>query len=635
MRIRKTKDGLTVQAIAGTRVVLFGMDISASLRKGLLGFTILRTGPSARNPKKLETRPLKGGMHFEEADIWYDVETRVALTGQSDRHPIQAFLWGDYAADPGTRYVYDIIARYGKPGALTDGAKLRLTVSTEAMDDGQHAIYFNRGVAGSQYYARTFADYRRFYKTSKGWQDFIRPEDVPERRAFEWLSRGLEEAMLDFIAKAKDSSYAIRGSAYEFTYRPVMQALVDALERGVDVQMTHHDKHDIQTKLSGGSIIAKTVSGTDKPTSDVWKKVQSAVKEQRVPDSTAAENAEAIRTLCLHNWGNTERFDKMMISRKHTKVFSHNKFLILLKDGKPLEVFTGSTNFTNGGIFGQSNVGHVVRDTKVAQKYLEYWQVMSRDPKPPTRDDKAYPLGDWTVKAQPDMTGPPPPGVTPVFSPRSSRKMLDWYAEQFRSAKHTVHFTAAFTVAQEFYEDAIGDDGPEMRYLILDKFSAKNPPAKIVQKHPGVKPLDAYARNRVAWGDTLSSRDSDKEDVIEVLTGYNTNVNFLHTKFMLIDPLTDDPVVITGSANFSKGSTTDNDENMLIIRGNTRVADVFLGEFMRLFNHFRIRNEVNAMSAHEQESSRHLKSDDSWIKPYFEKGSQLEKERRLFANAGA
>ena len=40
---------------------------------------------------------------------------------------------------------------------------------------------------------------------------------------------------------------------------------------------------------------------------------------------------------------------------------------------------------------------------------------------------------------------------------------------------------------------------------------------------------------------------------------------YVHTKFMLIDPLSEDPVVITGSANFSKNSLVNNDENMLLI----------------------------------------------------------------------
>lgn len=63
---------------------------------------------------------------------------------------------------------------------------------------------------------------------------------------------------------------------------------------------------------------------------------------------------------------------------------------------------------------------------------------------------------------------------------------------------------------------------------------------------------------------------------------------------MLVDPLSDDPIVITGSANFSKASTDSNDENMLLICGNTRVADIYLGEYMRLWNHYAFREWLAA-----------------------------------------
>ena len=43
----------------------------------------------------------------------------------------------------------------------------------------------------------------------------------------------------------------------------------------------------------------------------------------------------------------------------------------------------------------------------------------------------------------------------------------------------------------------------------------------------------------------------------------NQHVSYIHSKFLLIDPLGKDPIVVTGSANFSKASTNDNDENMI------------------------------------------------------------------------
>ena len=59
--------------------------------------------------------------------------------------------------------------------------------------------------------------------------------------------------------------------------------------------------------------------------------------------------------------------------------------------------------------------------------------------------------------------------------------------------------------------------------------------------------------------------------------------------------------IITGSANFSNASTKNNDENMLVIRGDTRVADLYLTEFMRLFMHFYFRTIVNGIGPAESD----------------------------------
>ncbi len=101
---------------------------------------------------------------------------------------------------------------------------------------------------------------------------------------------------------------------------------------------------------------------------------------------------------------------------------------------------------------------------------------------------------------------------------------------------------------------------------------------------------------------------------------------------MLIDPLSDDPLIITGSANFSNASTKNNDENMLVIRGDTRVADIYLTEFMRLFMHFYFRTIVNGIGpADSDPEAGFLKNDDSWLSPYYETDSFKCKERLYFA----
>jgi phosphatidylserine/phosphatidylglycerophosphate/cardiolipin synthase-like enzyme len=74
--------------------------------------------------------------------------------------------------------------------------------------------------------------------------------------------------------------------------------------------------------------------------------------------------------------------------------------------------------------------------------------------------------------------------------------------------------------------------------------------------------------------------------------------------------------VVTGSANFSKASTNDNDENMVIVRGNRRVADIYFTEFNRLFNHYYFRSIAERSSPAETLRALQLTEDASWLQKY-------------------
>jgi phosphatidylserine/phosphatidylglycerophosphate/cardiolipin synthase-like enzyme len=115
--------------------------------------------------------------------------------------------------------------------------------------------------------------------------------------------------------------------------------------------------------------------------------------------------------------------------------------------------------------------------------------------------------------------------------------------------------------------------------------------AKKKAEEEAIQQLRNLPENVFAIGSFIETNEFDGW-VKEQLTGLNPMVKYIHNKFMLIDPLSQSPIVITGSANFSDASTTNNDENMLIIKGNKRVADIYLGEFMRLFSHFSFRESL-------------------------------------------
>ena len=135
--------------------------------------------------------------------------------------------------------------------------------------------------------------------------------------------------------------------------------------------------------------------------------------------------------------------------------------------------------------------------------------------------------------------------------------------------------------------------------------------------------------NLFAIGSMLT-RDRFDRWLQEKLTGLNSNVRHIHNKFMLIDPLGSSPIVVAGSANFSQASSDTNDENMLVIRGDTRVADIYLGEFMRLYTHHAFREFVERRGGDLSTASpANLRLDD-WWRTYFGTTSQA-RQRRLFA----
>jgi phosphatidylserine/phosphatidylglycerophosphate/cardiolipin synthase-like enzyme len=621
MRVYKTDKKISVHAVAGTHVVLLGLNASKGARRGLLGFTIEKKGPRGG------FKPLRGGARaFDNYDAEKFSDSRTA--------PIQSMLWGDYTVEPGRPYTFRVTPVYGKPGALKPGATVQVNVKTESTDDGKHAVFFNRGVAGSQAYSRHFGQYKKYYPTEIGFGDrrklipkpYIKPEDVPDRKAYKWLSRGLEEGMLAFIAQAKGKGWSLRAAVYEFTWKPALQAFVDALDRGADVRILHHAKHKNEyiLKYDRKTGVTTTSSWTDGSKADVIFKNRYGAKESH-PDDQAQAAIRAMKQLGVSHPERYEALEEILIERTNTQI-SHNKFIVLLKDDVPQQVWTGSTNFTGGGIFGQSNVGHIVRDQKVAAHYMEYWTQLAGDPKSAT-------IKNFTTNHQPDLKGAAQVGITTIFSPREKDDMLKWYAGRMNAATSSMFFTTAFTVAGEILDvvrktKKVADGAPFLRYLLLEGRGGL-----LADKVPII---EKCAQNRVAWGDVLKPRGGidEKSLLIETLTGLNDHVNFLHTKYMLVDPLSDDPLVISGSANFSKASTIANDENMLVIRGNTRVADIFLGEFMRLFNHFHSRNVRNGLSDEDFEGQSYLTSDDSWTDPYYAAGSKEWNERRLFAGPG-
>lgn len=556
MRVVRRSAGLRVRAVSGTYVVTLGFDLPEADCGNLLGFSIHRTDHTGN-----EAGYLTGMKAFAETDPGFPA----GAVYSTEQHPIQSFQWADYAAKPGHRYTYRVLARKGTPGALVTHAEVAIPIATESPATGIHDVFFNRGVAASQEYVRRFGD-RAPEKVGPVPTDYLR------NPAFVWLSRGLYEALVDLVESADPARDALRIAAYEFAFAPFLHVLRAAVDRGVDVRIVYDGRED----------------------------------NKGVPGRF---NREAVKTAGL---------TAASVERTRPKsVISHNKFIVRLRDGRPESVWTGGTNFSDGGIFGHSNVGHFVEDNATAAKFLAYWEVLAADPDHAT-------LVNAVEEISPLPPAKPPKGTTAVFSPRRNLDALDLYARYAMGAKQGLMMTFAFGI-NDVFKTVYRTSTAPFRLALLE---AKTRPMKLGPERDAeeqaIQRLRNMKENVFAIGSMITSNAIDGW-VKERLSGLNSNVRYVHNKFMLVDPLGNDPVVVAGSANFSDASTADNDENMIVVRGDKRVADIYLGEFMRLWSHHAFRESLQWRRPGD--SPKSLRTDDWWRDAF---GNGEHAVRRVF-----
>lgn len=395
--------------------------------------------------------------------------------------------------------------------------------------------------------------------------------------AYAWLTRDLLPRLLSFVANAKNSTYRLRAAIYELKWPEVLAAFKAAADAGADVKIVYHAKDDETGKANEAEI-----------------------------------DKAGIRALC--------------VPRRNAKLM-HNKFIVLSKGGKPISVWTGSTNVSRNALFGQLNVGHAIHDHEAAKAFLAYWNALEPDP---AGDD----LKKWAGEKNPLPPAGTGGALTPVFSPHHGRRVFDWWIELAGATGKPLFMTFPFGIVKDFRPVFAKNDGV-LRFGLLDKYVNGGSPASREAAIADIQRIRRYPNIGMALGSRI---------FVDWIDGWHresapigTNVNWVHTKFMLIDPLGPAPVTLTGSANWSEPSVSVNDENLVVIRGDTRVADIYFGEFMRLFAHHRFRESVARHIAQFGSAAFNTwKPQDlfedwrQWVPKHFEAGSEYAIKRRYF-----
>jgi phosphatidylserine/phosphatidylglycerophosphate/cardiolipin synthase-like enzyme len=581
MRFRsRTAAAGRVYAVTGTNTVSFAILASDLTKDGLLGFAVRRYDlaagtdewmPGFKVFRTLVPNPLPG-QHVSTYD-----------------QPVQSFVWDDFTCQPGSRYRYVFHPLKGTPEHLVRSATpLTLSIRTEPLYGERHDVFFNRGVASSQSYTQQYGN-----------TPIADLDPDRQKQALGWLSRDLDDALLRFVDQTQPGE-TLRGCFYEFTYAPAADALKSAIDRGVDVQLI--------------------VDG----------------KENGTVTTAAYPREENLATLDAA--GITDAHYRLREAR--TSAIAHNKFMVRVPAGStPTEVWTGSTNLTLGGIAGQTNVGHWVRDAATALAYLGYWNLLASDPGGRSGETRSEVLAkNKALRDAVELLSPVPTdlhsvpaGVTPVFSPRRTTAVLDSYEVLLDNATREGCITFAFGVGAGF--KALLEDNTAQNaivFMLLETRDKPDPddPSAFVR-------INASNNVYQAWGSFIENPVYQwAAETNAGLLGLNHHVSYVHSKFLLVDPLGDDPIVVTGSANFSQASTTDNDENMIVVRGDRRTADIYATEFNRIFNHYYFRSVTEATAgepASVLDASLFLAEDDTWQLKY-QPGSLRAKRLALYAS---
>jgi phosphatidylserine/phosphatidylglycerophosphate/cardiolipin synthase-like enzyme len=298
----------------------------------------------------------------------------------------------------------------------------------------------------------------------------------------------------------------------------------------------------------------------------------------------------------------------MKRARITSKIF-HNKFIVLSKinaagEHVPEAVLCGSTNFTENGAYRQANVVHVTDNKDIATIYSKLFEVIWTDPADVSSTRK------WI-----NQNNPMDPGAKLFagFSPRTGKTDLAEFINIIKNADKDLLFATAFKLPEDILDALLGSANDSVL-----RFGIQNTASRITGFHA----------DRTAEFTTPALLSKGREGwVKEGLRGQRGNL-LVHTKAVVANFTTANPVIISGSHNLSAPASTGNDENYLILCGDTDLADRYGLEILRFYEHYRFRYYVKKLKLKEV---RPLTTDDTWADDYYTAGHLKESTRLRFA----
>jgi phosphatidylserine/phosphatidylglycerophosphate/cardiolipin synthase-like enzyme len=486
----------------------------------------------------------------------------------SSKWPFQRFNWTDHAVDVGNKVRYRVTAMVdngnGRPydkgpaSAWTPWATL-----TPDVGDG-FSCYFNRGLVLSQFVAR----YMRAKKlTSAKFKDQLRKSVDPKFRAF--LEGDLGAKLFEILQMARHDGAELHAALYELADEKLEDAII----------------------AIGPRLNLILANGSDK-SGDGNEQARKHLNDEGIPT-----------------------IDRLLKS----KGLGHNKFLVLSDRRGPQAVWTGSTNWSTTGLCTQVNNGLLIEDQRTAKLYLKQWDRL-KEASPPELDPANFPeeLVDANDKATDVKVGSAK--VTVQFTRTSDGSDMEALRSLIDSAKSAILFLM-FTPGKQGLHTLAGQRANDRHMYVRGVVSTLGNEKGDSDKN--VLDISLVSSDRKFKPDRYTVVQPQGDDGgLGPWIGEVTRGNFLsqighaivHSKVLVIDPLSDDPVVVTGSHNFSASASEKNDENLVIIRGQKNLAFAYATYVMSVYQHYRYRSYIRETEAAGKTPWSYLDNDDKWLR---------------------
>ena len=531
------------------------------------------------------------------------------------KHPVQRFMWWDYGVSPGDVVQYSVVPVVGKDKdhlelSTTDASALTPAMTISGQASPNVSAFFNKGIVSSQWVSRVL---NSLGSPPPKMADLIAATQPPKNALRNALSGLLRPQILDMLAEVKKNNGEIYAALYELN-DPELKAALKALGKKCHLILAN-----------------------------------GAFSKKNDNDENKAVRAELRSVVDLSD---------RLVPQGH---FAHNKFLVCCDSaGKPQRVLSGSTNWTMTGLCTQANNGVIVNDPKLAQYFLDEWNLLktAKNAYPPSL---AKTNGETTANVFNVDGGT----ITQWFAPTNKGQDLVYARKLINAAKQGILFL--------FFNPGIfvAEDKPESKWTLLQNIlfrhhkgtanfddnlyirgvvnqeitgltteSIDEKPAK-PSTHVALDPSAGTPVTLFSGGDQppqhLGFESMVPKNIKDTFHNWATEILgsgvHIHSKVVVLDPFGQNPVVMTGSHNLGFKASSANDDNLMIVEGNAPLAAAYAANIIAIYQAYRWNAYVEA---HRQDPKvwHGLVDRDDWQSGYLA-GDKLAEIRFWLGKAGA